>query len=321
MDEKAERRAIVEEAVREEQQFREMKKQHLAAEASRVRDVREEEKLEEVKRAEMRAMMDDLHAYEQKFDGRQSATDGASGDDDGGDGDDGDPLRATLAAGDGRASLLRKKRPKLSEHEKREKAYDEWHKRKRIEARARREQLMTALIRAEKQRERRIEERRVALRERKRREKREQTELKRARAAGLVGRKSGAKKPRKGRHSQLGPNPYVLGGGADGFLPPVRSAVHLRDVAHERAARDHVDGDDGLAEDMRERSFEQAFLPSIVVKEQGYANASKKKLADRAKKRGRMAASASFPKLPHDSLAFEQSAIERELQQAIGIFR
>ena len=98
MDEKAERRAIVEEAVREEQQFREMKKQHLAAEASRVRDVREEEKLEEVKRAEMRAMMDDLHAYEQKFDGRQSATDGASGDDDGGDGDDGDPLRATLPA-------------------------------------------------------------------------------------------------------------------------------------------------------------------------------------------------------------------------------
>ena len=182
---------------------------------------------------------------------------------------------------------------------------------------------MTALIRAEKQRERRIEERRVALRERKRREKKEQTELKRARAAGLVRRKSGAKKPRKGRHSQLGPNPYVLGGGADGFFPPVRSAVHLRDEAHDgaRAARDHVDGDDGLADDMRERSFEQAFLPSIVVKEQGYANASKKKLADRAKKRGRMAASASFPKLPHDSLAFEQSAIERELQQAIGIFR
>ena len=145
----------------------------------------------------------------------------------------------------------------------------------------------------------------------------------RARAAGLVRRKSGAKKPRKGRHSQLGPNPYVLGGGADGFFPPVRSRVHLRDEAHDgaRAARDRVDGDDGLADDMRERSFEQAFLPSIVVKEQGYANASKKKLADRAKKRGRMAASASFPKLPHDSLAFEQSAIERELQQAIGIFR
>ena len=63
-----------------------------------------------------------------------------------------------------------------------ERAYEAWHRRKRDEARARREQLMEALVRAERERERRIDDRRAALRERRRRVEREKRALARAQA-------------------------------------------------------------------------------------------------------------------------------------------
>ena len=63
-----------------------------------------------------------------------------------------------------------------------ERAYEGWHRRKRDEARARREQLMEALVRAERERERRIDDRRAALRERRRRVEREKRALARAQA-------------------------------------------------------------------------------------------------------------------------------------------
>ena len=63
-----------------------------------------------------------------------------------------------------------------------ERSYEAWHRRKRDEARARREQLMEALVRAERERERRIDDRRAALRERCRRVEREKRALARAQA-------------------------------------------------------------------------------------------------------------------------------------------
>ena len=63
-----------------------------------------------------------------------------------------------------------------------ERSYEAWHRRKRDEARARREQLMEALVRAERERERRIDDRRAALRERRRRVEREKRALARAQA-------------------------------------------------------------------------------------------------------------------------------------------
>ena len=63
-----------------------------------------------------------------------------------------------------------------------EHAYEAWHRRKRDEARARREQLMEALVRAEREREQRIDDRRAALRERRWRVEREKRALARAQA-------------------------------------------------------------------------------------------------------------------------------------------
>ena len=63
-----------------------------------------------------------------------------------------------------------------------ERSYEAWHRRKRDEARARREQLMEALVHAERERERRIDDRRAALRERRRRVEREKRALARAQA-------------------------------------------------------------------------------------------------------------------------------------------
>ena len=76
---------------------------------------------------------------------------------------------------------------------------------------------------------------------------------------------------------------------------------------------------------LKEKSFEQAFLPAIVQKERDFANSSKKKLADRAsaarKKKKSLASSSSFPRLASSDLAHEEMAIQRELQRAIGILR
>ena len=63
-----------------------------------------------------------------------------------------------------------------------EHAYEAWHRRKRDEARSRREQLMEALVRAEREREQRIDDRRAALRERRWRVEREKRALARAQA-------------------------------------------------------------------------------------------------------------------------------------------
>ena len=180
---------------------------------------------------------------------------------------------------------------------------------------------MTALVRAERERESRINDRRLALKERKRREKREAAELERAKANAVKRKKrrkkrgSESRAPKATRDGLRGANPYVLGGDIPGFLPPARPAVRLRDAAHGHDERKpHVDDDDDA--EMRERAYEQAFLPAIVTRERDAQRDTKRRLAERAKKK-KLAGSKStgaFPRLAH-----EESALTREIHEACGL--
>ena len=117
-----------------------------------------------------------------------------------------------------------------------ERAYEAWHRRKRDEARARREQLMEALVRAERERERRIDDRRAALRERRRRVEREKRALARAQAQN-----------RKKQRVRRTLRPPIQSG-----LPAVLDAPCVA-VAPEVKKTD-----------ARVRAFEAVFLPKIV---------------------------------------------------------
>ena len=117
-----------------------------------------------------------------------------------------------------------------------ERSYEAWHRRKRDEARARREQLMEALVRAERERERRIDDRRAALRERRRRVEREKRALARAQA-----------QHRKKQRVRRTLRPPIQSG-----LPAVLDAPCVA-VAPEVKKPD-----------ARVRAFEAVFLPKIV---------------------------------------------------------
>jgi hypothetical protein len=117
-----------------------------------------------------------------------------------------------------------------------ERSYEAWHRRKRDEARARREQLMEALVRAERERERRIDDRRAALRERRRRVEREKRALARAQA-----------QHRKKQRVRRTPRPPIQSG-----LPAVLDARCVAVAPEVRKT------------DARERAFEAVFLPKIV---------------------------------------------------------
>lgn len=127
-----------------------------------------------------------------------------------------------------------------------ERAYEAWHRRKRDEARARREQLMEALVRAERERERRIDDRRAALRERHRRVEREKRALARARDQH---------RKRRDRRTRRPPaESDVDSGDKLGRLPAVLDNPCVT-VAPEVEAID-----------ARARAFEAVFLPKIVTR-------------------------------------------------------
>ncbi|CAH0372633.1 unnamed protein product [Pelagomonas calceolata] len=115
-------------------------------------------------------------------------------------------------------------------------SYEAWHRRKRDEARARREQLMEALVRAERERERRIDDRRAALRERRRRVEREKRALARAQA-----------QHRKKQRVRRTPRPPIESG-----LPAVLDEPCVAVVPEVKKT------------DARVRAFEDVFLPKIV---------------------------------------------------------
>ena len=117
-----------------------------------------------------------------------------------------------------------------------ERAYEAWHRRKRDEARARREQLMEALVRAERERERRIDDRRAALRERRRRVEREKRALAHAQA-----------QHRKNQRVRMTPRPPIESG-----LPVVLDDPCVAVVPEVKKP------------DARVRAFEDVFLPKIV---------------------------------------------------------
>ena len=117
-----------------------------------------------------------------------------------------------------------------------ERAYEAWHQHKRDEARARRKQLMEALVRAERERERRIDDRRAALRERCRRVEREKRALARAQA-----------QHRKKQRVRRTLRPPIQSG-----LPAVLDAPCVAVAPEVRKT------------DARERAFEAVFLPKIV---------------------------------------------------------
>ena len=117
-----------------------------------------------------------------------------------------------------------------------ERSYEAWHRRKRDEARARREQLMEALVRAERERERRIDDRRAALRERRRRVEREKRALARAQA-----------QHRKKQRVRRTLRPPIKSG-----LPAVLDAPCVAVAPQVKRT------------DARVRAFEAVFLPKIV---------------------------------------------------------
>ena len=117
-----------------------------------------------------------------------------------------------------------------------ERAYEAWHRRKRDEARSRREQLMEALVRAEREREQRIDDRRAALRERCRRVEREKRALARAQA-----------QHRKKQRVRRTLRPPVQSG-----LPAVLDEPCVAVAPEVRKT------------DARERAFEAVFLPKII---------------------------------------------------------
>ena len=117
-----------------------------------------------------------------------------------------------------------------------ERAYEAWHRRKRDEARSRREQLMEALIRAEREREQRIDDRRAALRERRWRVEREKRALARAQA-----------QHRKKQRVRRTPRPPIESG-----LPAVLDEPCVAVVPEVKKT------------DARVRAFEDVFLPKIV---------------------------------------------------------
>ena len=127
-----------------------------------------------------------------------------------------------------------------------ERAYEAWHRCKRTEARARREQLMEALVSAERERERRIDDRRAALRERHRRVEREKRALARARDQH---------RKRRDRRTRRPPaESDVDSGDKLGRLPAVLDNPCVT-VAPEVEAID-----------ARARAFEAVFLPKIVTR-------------------------------------------------------